>query len=545
MNRPITALTLTVLCCAILAPGARATAPAVSDAAGRYLPPGPEEVARVKEKFRDAAARTAGERSGTLFFLPTKYNYVAGGGYRVTAHLAGKPFETRGTVHGNSWEYDTHIPIVLWGPGFVKPGVRSEQLATQQDLVPTYAALMGTPPPADAFGRVLREGLIGTTRRPKVVVTVLFDQGGEVYYRAHPGATPNIDRLKREGAYFTQAYVTHLDVETGIGHTGVGTGAWPAQTGICSNDFWLRALGSSRYSFNGETPASPIWQQSPSLGDVWLRRTNNQALLAAYCYADRAAIGMGGHGSLYQGNKKPYVFFYDEKAGKLTTNEAYYALPPYLAGRSPAPYLEKLTKGTGRWMDHPVDPKSTVRSTPAFATFDGDNIVRLIEAEPWGERGVTDLLFVTFKCTDAAGHTYGHESDEAGAVLAEQDKQVGRVIEAMAAKVGRDNLVVAISADHGSTPLVELSGGTALLEDRLVADLNARLDQQDNGVDLVDYVSATQLWVDDAERLRNHLSWEAIKKAVLDYQVDGKPFFVDAFTRDEALARSAKFAPAP
>lgn len=517
--------------------------PSVSDRARVYLPPSPTETARVKEAFRDAAARSSSDRAGQIFVLPAKYNYIYEKGIQNPPfnHLDGKKTASHGTVHGVSWEYDTHIPLVLWGPGVVRANLQSEAPATQQDLVPTFAHLIGAVPPEDARGRVLTQALLPNPRRPKVILTVVFDQGGEVYYRAHPGATPFIDRLKREGTYFSSTLVTDLDAETGIGHTAIGTGAWPAQTGISSNNLWMRGFGSRRYSFEGEAGSSPIFLNSPTLGDVWLKQTQNKALVVSYCYADRAAIGMAGHGAMYKGNKKPYVIFYDAQQGQLTTNEMYYALPEYLKGRSPASYLNILTNGTGTWLEHPVDPKDTVRTTPAYVDFDGDNVVDLIQHEPFGQTDVSDLLYVTLKSTDTAGHAYGHESDEAGAVLREQDKQLGRIVEALTQKVGTENVLVALTADHGSTPLADLSGGVRLANKNLVDDLNRQVDHLNNGVNVFEYASATQLFINDAERIRNGLSYRQLKAVVLGYRVKGTPFFIDAMTRDEAISHQKKF----
>lgn len=508
-----------------------------------YAPATPDETSRVVEAFRDAAARSVSDRSGDLFALPGKYTFVTETGHMVlgTTHVRGREVRAMGTSHGTSWEYDTRIPLVLWGPGFIKAGVRTPAAATQQDLVPTFAQLMGTVPPGDAHGRVLGEALLPGSRHPRVILTVVFDQGGEAYYRAHPGATPNVDRFKREGTYFTETRVSHVDTETGIGHSAIGTGAWPSSTGISSNNIWLRGMGTRRYSFAGEEGSSPIFLNSPTLGDVWLRATHNKALLLGYCYADRAAIGMAGHGSMYKGNKKPWVVFYDEKKGELTTNEAYYELPGILKGVGPKHRYDELTQGTGKWMGHAIDAKSLVRDTPAYAAFDGDNVVRLIQQEPFGADDVTDLMYVTLKSTDACGHAFGHESDEAGAVLAEQDKQFGRILDALVAKVGRENVVVALTADHGSAPLVELAGGKRLSDRQLVDDLNRAVDKLDNGVSVFEYASATQLFVNQTERERNHLSYEDLKAAVLGYHVDGKPFFVDALTRPEALERAKRF----
>lgn len=511
----------------------------VSDAAFSYQAPSSAELERVKHEFRDAAARTVGDRSGQLFVLPSKYNYIVDKGHDsspIVTHLRGKQVRTFGTTHGTSWEYDTHIPLVLWGPGFVRAGVRTDKAATQQDLVPTYAKLMGARLPEDARGRVLDEALKSTKRRPKVILTVVFDQAGEVYYRAHPKATPRIDAFKRGGTTFANMLVSHLDTETGIGHSAIGTGAWPDRTGIPSNNFWDRGLGKAHYFFDGDRSGSPILLESPTLADVWLDQTHNQALVASYCYADRAAIGMGGHGSLFKHNKKPWIFFYDEKTGHLTTDTHYYELPDVLKGATPKPYLDKLTNGTGLWMGHRIDPLDYVRDTPAYVDFDGDNLVSLIQHEPFGQDDVTDLIYVTLKSTDACGHAFGHESDEAGAVLHEEDKQFGRIVDALVGKVGKANVLVALTADHGSTPLPDLSGGVRLSDATLIEGLNRAA-----GGSVFEYASASQLFVNDAERARLHLSYDRLKKIALNYMVKGKPFFADALTRDEALERARRF----
>src|SRR5215204_6023493 len=71
-------------------------------------------------------------------------------------------------MHGSPWPYDTHIPLLLYGPPFIKPLVWNEAV-TQQDVVPTLAALLGTAPPATAIGRPLREALAPASTRPRVV----------------------------------------------------------------------------------------------------------------------------------------------------------------------------------------------------------------------------------------------------------------------------------------------------------------------------------------------------------------------------------------
>lgn len=50
-----------------------------------------------------------------------------------------------GTNHGTPWDYDTHVPLVWYGPG-VPTGVFLQRVGMEQ-LAPTLAAALGVPPP--------------------------------------------------------------------------------------------------------------------------------------------------------------------------------------------------------------------------------------------------------------------------------------------------------------------------------------------------------------------------------------------------------------
>jgi len=61
------------------------------------------------------------------------------------------------TTHGSPYNYDTHVPVVLFGAG-VKPG-RYNDACSPSDIAPTLAALLGIEPPSNRTGRVLTEAL--------------------------------------------------------------------------------------------------------------------------------------------------------------------------------------------------------------------------------------------------------------------------------------------------------------------------------------------------------------------------------------------------
>ena len=93
------------------------------------------------------------------------------------------------TTHASSWDYDTDIKFVLYGPGFVKEGVRLDK-TTLQNIAPTYARLIGTSVPKGSMGRVMTEALVPTSKKPRVILTIVMDGGGRLLYDAWPDAWP-------------------------------------------------------------------------------------------------------------------------------------------------------------------------------------------------------------------------------------------------------------------------------------------------------------------------------------------------------------------
>ncbi|MFM7703366.1 MAG: alkaline phosphatase family protein, partial [Rubrivivax sp.] len=59
-----------------------------------------------------------------------------------------------GSTHGSPHPYDTHVPIMLWGPAWVGRGEMREPVEVA-DIAPTLARVLGVAVPKDAQGRVL------------------------------------------------------------------------------------------------------------------------------------------------------------------------------------------------------------------------------------------------------------------------------------------------------------------------------------------------------------------------------------------------------
>ena len=66
-------------------------------------------------------------------------------------------FGNTAATHSSPFNYDTHVPVLLMGPG-VKPG-RYHQAAAVNDIAPTLATILEVEVPSGSMGRVLSEAL--------------------------------------------------------------------------------------------------------------------------------------------------------------------------------------------------------------------------------------------------------------------------------------------------------------------------------------------------------------------------------------------------
>lgn len=87
-------------------------------------------------------------RCGDVCLVPRPFYFLSEGG--------------AATTHGSPYDYDTHVPVVLFGPG-VRPG-RYDTACSPCDIAPTLAALLGVEPPPERTGRVLAEAIASSRR---------------------------------------------------------------------------------------------------------------------------------------------------------------------------------------------------------------------------------------------------------------------------------------------------------------------------------------------------------------------------------------------
>jgi predicted AlkP superfamily pyrophosphatase or phosphodiesterase len=63
-------------------------------------------------------------------------------------------FGNAGATHGSPYPYDTHVPLLLWGPRWLATGTHAGRVE-MIDLAPTLARVLGIPAPAASEGQLL------------------------------------------------------------------------------------------------------------------------------------------------------------------------------------------------------------------------------------------------------------------------------------------------------------------------------------------------------------------------------------------------------
>ena len=337
--------------------------------------------------------------------------------------------------------------------------------------------------------------------RPKLVVVITVDQLRPDYFtRWKSQLTGGLGQLANEGAFFTEGYQDHAVTETAPGHSTVLSGMWPAHTGIIRNSEGVQDSTAPLLGTSGPG-ASPRRFRTTTLVD-WLKAADPTARALSVSRKDRGAI-------LPIGKAKEQVYWY--QSGLFTTSRYYSdSLPAWVqafnARRLPfkaantvwtlllpdSAYKEaddETWENLGRDIVFPHRlPADSVRAAGAVAGTPAMDSLTLLfalegfEALRLGRRG-TDILAVSLSSMDAVGHAFGPDSREVHDQMLRLDHYLGWFLKRLTDRVGRDNVVVVLTADHGVTPLPERTraktGGAAyrVLLDTLVAGVNRDLDR--------------------------------------------------------------------
>jgi len=353
--------------------------------------------------------------------------------------------------------------------------------------------LLVSPPPAPA--------------RPKLIVVITVDQLRPDYFsRWRSQLTGGLAQLANEGAFLTDGYQDHAVTETAPGHATILSGMWPAHTGIIRNSEGVQDSLAPLLGTTGPG-ASPRRFRGTTLFD-WLKASDPADRALSVSRKDRGAI-------LPLGQAKQQVFWY--QSGLFTTSR-YYAdtLPSWVQAFNARrlPFKAASTSWTlllpdsaykepdnEVWENGGADvvfphrlPADSISAAAAIAGVPAMDSLTLLfalegfEALRLGRRGGgTDVLAVSLSTTDAVGHAYGPDSREIHDQVLRLDHYLGWFLKRLTDRVGRDNFVVVLTADHGVTSYPERTraktGGAAYRVglDTLITAINRDLDRLASG----------------------------------------------------------------
>jgi predicted AlkP superfamily pyrophosphatase or phosphodiesterase len=323
----------------------------------------------------------------------------------------------------------------------------------------------------------------------RLVLLVAVDQCRYDYLTRFRGEfSGGLARLLTTGAVFSNAYLDHYPTVTAIGHSTMLSGATPAISGIIGNDWYDRALGRSVTSVSdpGTTlvggtgeGASPRRLLVSTVGDELKSASRaaegapNRPKVFGLSLKDRSAVLPAGH--MADG-----AYWFDTGTAAFITSTFYRPdLPAWVAGFNAKKLGDASAGKTWTFLDASSGPGHAMPAAVGaqlyvalYGSPYGNELLAAfaetaIEAERLGQRGVTDILSVSFSSNDAVGHAYGPDSPEVRDMTVRTDRLLQTFFARVDALVGLDHTLVVLTADHGVAPLPELQQARRLPGGRL------------------------------------------------------------------------------
>jgi type I phosphodiesterase/nucleotide pyrophosphatase len=297
---------------------------------------------------------------------------------------------------------------------------------------------------------------------PKLVLAIVVDQFRYDYLtRFRRDYHAGFERLLTQGAVFTNARYEQYPTVTAVGHSTFLSGATPSMSGIVGNEWYDRETAKVVASVSdnsvkllgaGGEGASPRRMLVSTVGDE-LKMARSGSKVIGISLKDRSAILPAGH--MADG-----AYWFDPRAGSFVSSTFYFAeLPAWVAAYNASRPADRF-RGA-HWLDHTLPSDTSVYAALEGSPY-GNELVesfveRAVRAEKLGQRNVTDLLAVSFSANDYVGHAAGPDSPEVKEVSIQTDRVIGKLFGFLDAAVGRGNVLVILTADHGVAPVPEVN----------------------------------------------------------------------------------------
>jgi predicted AlkP superfamily pyrophosphatase or phosphodiesterase len=391
-------------------------------------------------------------------------------------------------------------------------------------------------------------------------------------------------RLLDQGASFSNAHQAHGITVTAIGHSAVLTGAYPYVHGIIGNN-WIDPVTKksvyctedTNYTYIGEETkssdgTSPNRLKVDTLGDQLRYATGNRSKVVAVSGKDRGAILLAG--------KTGTAYMYMDKTGNFASSTFYMKQHPdwvkqYQAGKPQDRYYGKSwtallpeaayagdasedlnapKPGTHNRLPYTYYSESgeidagyynNLKTGPFLDQLTIDFARAAVEGENLGRNpaGVPDLLGVSLSAHDYVNHAFGPESKLSHDHLQRLDRMLADFFNYLDKRIGMDNVVVVLTADHGFPNTPEFSqtqhiDAQRIDGDKMMTALGQHLSDKFGGAKLLSAWSLPNIHLDYEQIDKSGLKREEVENAAARFLLKQNGI-VEAYTRTQLESGAA------
>ncbi len=330
-------------------------------------------------------------------------------------------------------------------------------------------------------------------KKPKLIISLVVDQmRPDLLTRYDDLYNGGLRWLMDHGIWFTDTHHEHAYTATGPGHFSIGSGQYPFRAAVLGNSFYDRNLKkvvncvedpkAKVVGSNVGNARSFSRYNTTTLGD-WVKDSYPGSKVISIGGKDRTAVMLGG--------KRPNLALYWNYNGSFVSSDYYVkSLPKWVSVfnkqlksesykdslwvrmLSQEVYLKYSREDNFRGeQDNYINEKYSPIFPIGFNNNDDPKVSLM--SKPWFERELLklaksavvnenlgydndpDILYIGFSAMDWMIHDYGPYSQEIMDALLKLDRYIGNFIKFIDHKIGLENVIFVLTADHGGLPLPE------------------------------------------------------------------------------------------
>lgn len=404
--------------------------------------------------------------------------------------------------------------------------------------------------------------------RPKLVVGIVVDQMRydyltRFYDKYKEGG---FKRMISEGYNFKNNHYNYVPTYTGPGHASIYTGTTPKYHGIignnwydkykqenvyCAGDASMQSLGTD--SDDGQM--SPRRLKTTTFTDENRIFTQFKGKTIGVSFKDRGAILPAGHtanaaywfrgkaegtfiSSSYYMDKLPQWVneFNSSDLAKSYLKEwnTLYDIATYTESTDDKNNYEGGFKGKAD-ATFPYDLKTLskenggydiLKSTPYGNSLTTDFAMAAIKGENLGKDNYTDVLALSYSCTDYVGHNFGVSSKEVQDTYLRLDLDLKRLLDFLDSEVGKGEYTVFLTADHAAVEvpsyLMDHHVPAGYFDRKAFQKEVEAFSENRYGENVIEKISNGQLFLDHKKLRSLKLNPEEVQQTLVDEIINYK-----------------------